>query len=500
MARGAEPQGLERQELLAERLGPIQGWQSRLNINHMAAVLPLVDALCLALGFWLAYLLRFESAWWPYYGLFSAYFYRLLALWIIVGWVGLFGLYRLYDPEILFGGVEEYARLMNACVLGTLLVAFYSFLSRDGEGIVSRGWLFSAAGLAGLSTLIARLIYRRFIYRLRRQGLLQWRTLVVGINGEGREILRQIDSTPTEGYRIVGFVDNEVRAGQVIDGVPVLGRLAELRGIIAKHGVTHLIVSPTALGRERLLELYQTFGNDPEVRIQLSTGLYELYTTHARIKEVAFVPLVSLDRMRITGLNSALKSLLDYTVAAVGLLLLAPLLAGIALWVKHDSPGPVIYRRKVLGAGGRTFDAFKFRTMRVDGDQILAQHPELAAELRAHGKLKDDPRVTRVGRKLRRLSLDELPQLVNVLRGEMSLVGPRMITPAELERFGQWRHNLLTVKPGLTGLWQISGRSDVGYEERVRLDMNYIRNYTIWLDLHILINTVTAVLQGKGAY
>jgi lipopolysaccharide/colanic/teichoic acid biosynthesis glycosyltransferase len=166
-----------------------------------------------------------------------------------------------------------------------------------------------------------------------------------------------------------------------------------------------------------------------------------------------------------------------------------------------DSPGPIFHRRRVVGAGGRAFDAFKFRTMVVNGNDVMAQHPELQAELQANHKLKEDPRVTRVGKWLRSASLDELPQLINVLLGQMSLVGPRMITQEETAEYGQMRHNLLTVKPGLTGLWQVSGRSDLTYDERVQLDMQYIRNYSIWLDIQILFfQTLPSVLNRRGAY
>ena len=149
---------------------------------------------------------------------------------------------------------------------------------------------------------------------------------------------------------------------------------------------------------------------------------------------------------------------------------------------------------------GKTFDAFKFRSMHVNGDQILEAHPELKAELALNQKIKNDPRITRVGRFIRKASIDELPQLINVLRREMSLVGPRMISPEEVVKYSQWDINLLTVRPGITGLWQVSGRSDVSYEERVQMDMYYIRNWTIWLDIQILINTIPAVLKGRGAY
>jgi lipopolysaccharide/colanic/teichoic acid biosynthesis glycosyltransferase len=195
-----------------------------------------------------------------------------------------------------------------------------------------------------------------------------------------------------------------------------------------------------------------------------------------------------------------MKWILDYTLTITALVLLSPLLLLITILVKLGSPGPVIHRRRVMGINGRQFDAFKFRTMYRDADAMLAANPELQLEFNRNHKLKSDPRVTRVGKWLRRLSFDELPQLINVLRREMSLVGPRMISPEEMTRYDQWGINLLTVQPGITGLWQVSGRSDIGYEERVRLDMHYVRNWTIWLDLQLIWQTIPAVLRGRGAY
>jgi lipopolysaccharide/colanic/teichoic acid biosynthesis glycosyltransferase len=195
-----------------------------------------------------------------------------------------------------------------------------------------------------------------------------------------------------------------------------------------------------------------------------------------------------------------LKSLMDYCFTVVGLILLSPLLLALALIVKLDSPGPVFHRRRVMGKGGTQFDAFKFRTMYVNGDAILAANPQLKAQLEQDHKLADDPRVTRCGVWMRKLSLDELPQLFNVLKGQMSLVGPRMISPKELDRYGDNAAELLTVKPGITGLWQISGRSDLAPGERVRLDMQFIRTRNAWSDLKLLLMTVPAVLRGRGAY
>jgi len=195
-----------------------------------------------------------------------------------------------------------------------------------------------------------------------------------------------------------------------------------------------------------------------------------------------------------------MKTLLDYALTLPALALLSPLFALIALLVRLDSPGPIFYRRRVLGRGGTQFDAFKFRTMFVDGDAILARHPELLAELQRDQKLRNDPRVTRVGRWLRKYSLDELPQLFNVLAGQMSLVGPRMISPPELARYGDAAADLLSVKPGITGLWQVSGRSDLAPQERVRLDLQYVHSRSFWLDLKLLLLTIPAIVRGRGAY
>ncbi|MCC6606293.1 MAG: sugar transferase [Anaerolineae bacterium] len=198
--------------------------------------------------------------------------------------------------------------------------------------------------------------------------------------------------------------------------------------------------------------------------------------------------------------NRRLKALLDFAIVLPTLLLIWPLFAILALAVKLDSPGPVIHRRRVLGRDGRIFEAFKFRTMYVNGDEILARHPKLKAELQQNYKLKCDPRITRVGSFLRKFSLDELPQLFNVLAQDMSVIGPRIIAPDEITKYGQWGQTLLTVMPGLTGLWQVSGRSNTSYDERVNLDMQYIDNWSIFMDIKILLKTIPAVMKGDGAY
>jgi len=224
----------------------------------------------------------------------------------------------------------------------------------------------------------------------------------------------------------------------------------------------------------------------------------------------ANTPSVSANESKIAAVRVAAylftKRVLDFTLSFIGLSVLMPLLFVVAVVVWIDSPGAIFHRRRVLerqdyaGGSPRTFDAFKIRTMLPNADEILRANPDLFREYQKDFKLKEDPRVTRVGKKLRTTSLDELPQLLNVLRGQMSLVGPRMITPPELEMYRENAAELLTVKPGLTGLWQVSGRQHISYDQRVRLDMWYIENRSLRLDLEILIRTVGCVLQREGAF
>ena len=364
-----------------------------------------------------------------------------------------------------------------------------------------RGWVTVAWLLALILISLGRFGYRRIVYQLRLRGVLTRRTLIVGADDEAFAIADQLEDTPTAGAEIVGFVVNHAPASPRMESCPgIVGSIDSLPTLVDSLGIEELIVSTATLKRSDLLTIFEAFGHSDRVELRFSSGLYELFTAGVRVKEIGRVPLVSMNKVRLDVFESIVKSLVDRTLALVGILALWPLLAVIATIIKLDSPGPVIYRRRVLGRGGRQFDAFKFRTMYVNGDVGLEQHPDLIRELKTNFKLKDDPRVTRVGRWLRRLSLDELPQLMNVLVGQMSLVGPRMITLEEGEKYGRLRVNLLTVKPGLTGLWQIKGRSNVSYEERVRLDMYYIRNYSVWLDLQILLQTIPNVLKGNGAY
>jgi exopolysaccharide biosynthesis polyprenyl glycosylphosphotransferase len=306
----------------------------------------------------------------------------------------------------------------------------------------------------------------------------------------------------TSGLQVLGFIDKKLPAGtEIFHNLRVLGSVNQVERLVEYYDVEELILASSAVtSRDKMMEIFQCFGTSTDVNVRMSSGLYEIITTGLTVKEFAYVPLVGINKVRLSGLDRALKLILDYLLTIPGLIALSPVLLLIGLAVKLDSPGPAIHRRRVMGVNGKKFDAYKFRTMHTNGDELLASHPELQAELMENHKLKQDPRITRLGGFLRKTSLDELPQIFNVLKREMSLVGPRIIAPEEVEKYSKWDMNLLTVQPGITGLWQVSGRSDVSYEERVRLDMFYIRNWSIWLDLQLLIRTIPAVIRGKGAY
>lgn len=474
------------------------GRQTQERLFKLLLVVGDVAALATAFGF--AYLLRFESN----LPLFedvdlSHADHVILSLLLLPCWLAVFALFHLYDLHYLLGGDHEYARVFNASsvVLTLLIVATFLFPVIR----VSRGWIALAWGSGFLIVIVTRFFLRRVGYALRRRGMLASRTLIVGADNEGRAIAEQLLSAPTSGAEVIGFIDNRLPVGSRVQGdLVVLGTVENLTASISSLQIKEVILSSSALHRTEILNVFQELAYSDDVELRFSTGLFEIFTTGVRVREIGSVPLVSMNKVRLAPLETVIKTCFDYVVAGCLLFLLAPLFLALAIMIKRDSPGPVFHRRRVLGQGGRAFDALKFRTMHVNGNEILANNPELIDELRQNHKLKDDPRVTRLGEWLRRLSIDEFAQLFNVLLGQMSLVGPRMITIEEAEKYGKWRLNLLTVKPGLTGLWQVSGRSDLTYDDRVRLDMYYIRNYSLWLDAQILIQTPGAVLRGSGAY
>jgi len=473
------------------------------NLQWILYVVALVlsDAVMTFLAFWTAYYFRFE--------LLTTYFdtggisievYGFLLYSMPIVWLVIFAANGLYSKDNLLGGTREYSNALRSATEGFLLIVIAGFL---GPSLVfARGWLVMTWALTFLFVVSARFMLRRCVYALRKHGYFLTPAVIVGANEEGRWLAEQLLNWETSGLHLVGFVDKKAPATfPLFHDLVCLGSVDKLGEIIDQYKVGEVILASSAFStRDYLLEIFRKYGVTDQVNIRMSSGLYEIITTSLTVNEFAYVPLVYVNKIRLAGADNLLKFLLDYVISLLTLIFLFPFLVFIAFWVKISSPGPILHRRLVMGLNGKQFHALKFRTMVTNGDEILEQHPELKEELARNHKLKSDPRITRVGAFLRKYSLDELPQLFNVLKRDMSIVGPRMISPEEVTMYKQFDMNLLTVLPGITGLWQVSGRSDISYDERVRLDMYYVRNWSLWLDLQLLFQTIPAVLKGRGAY
>lgn len=461
----------------------------------------LSDAIAVGLAFRTAYWLRFQSGLelFEEQALTSILYYQRLVLILTPLWILIFFVSGLYLRKHLLGGTEEYARVFRSTTIGLLIIMAADFL--EPEFIIARGWVLLAWFLTFFFVSSGRFTIRRIAYAFRRRGFFLSRALIVGANSEAYALAQQLQSWRTSGLKLMGFVSDRIPAGtQQKENLDVIGKIDDLDQIVEQQHIKEIIIAGGALPQETELAIFRKYGVSENVSLRMSLGLYEIIATGLSVREFAYVPLVGVNKVRLTGANRILKAVLDYTFTIPLLVVLAPLLLVLAVMVKLDSPGPILHRRKVMGLNGRQFDAYKFRTMYENGDEILNAQPELKQELEQNHKLKEDPRVTALGQFLRRYSLDELPQFFNVILRDMSVVGPRMIAPIEMDEYAKWGINLLTVRPGITGLWQVSGRSDIDYQERVRLDMQYIRNWTIWLDLQLILRTIPAVLKGAGAY
>ncbi len=464
--------------------------------------LVIIDIMMTLGAFLLAYLVRFEMnvALFNLWVTPSFQFYLRLMLVLVPTWLTIFTVKGLYSKENLLGGTKEYSTLFNSITTGMILVIAFGFLVPDFY--LARAWLLMAWFFSFILLFLGRFLVRRIVYFLRVRGYFISPAVIVGANDEGLMIAEQLLQWKTSGFNVLGFVDKKVKPGTIVyRNLKCLGNMEQLDDVLQEYQVEELILAASAISsRDKMVDIFKQYGFDKGINVRFSSGLYEIVTTGLTVNQFAYVPLVGVNPVRLTGVDLFIKSLMDISLTIPGVIVLSPILLIIAILVKMDSNGPVFHRRRVVGVNGREFDALKFRTMRIDGDEILEQYPELKEELNKNHKLKDDPRITQIGGFLRKYSLDELPQLFNVLKGDMTLVGPRMITQAEMDKYQKWDLNLLTVRPGITGLWQVSGRSNISYEERVRLDMYYIRNWTIWLDIQLLVQTIPAVIKGKGAY
>ena len=403
-----------------------------------------------------------------------------------------------YSERVFGTGSDEYRCVGRA---GFLLLAFAGFISYAAALDLSRALVVVAVPTLTLVTLLGRYVARCQLRRLRARGHCTRRVVVVGRGGAVLELAARVRREHYAGLDVVALCvtpDDRARVAEVA-GVPVAG-LDDVVSLAARLGAdTIAVTSASETAAQYLRQLsWQLEGTGIELLV--APGLIEVAGPRLHIRPFEGLPLLSVEQPRFEGWRRAVKGGVDRIVAAFSLLILSPVLLGIAVAVRLSGPGPVLYRQERVGLNGRPFTMLKFRSMVVDADRQVDQ---LSAANISDGllfKLREDPRVTPVGRWLRRLSLDELPQLLNVLGGSMSLVGPRPPLPVEVARYDSSVSRRLLVKPGLTGLWQVSGRSDLPWEEAVRLDLRYVENWSLAVDLLILWKTGRAVLSRSGAY
>lgn len=405
-------------------------------------------------------------------------------------------LHRAYGQSIFASDSLIYSRAHAASASG-IIVLLITWLALQGQMpdplALLQLWVCST-----ITYLSLRFAGRRLGHQLIQHAACKRRAVVLGTSRETELLVNQLLARSPGSYEFVGLVSPESETGQRGGTLAHLGTAKQLGEVLDETKAEVLFITDPELFRQYLESDPHCMAHLDFIKIYMTTGSHELLPRSISIHSEALLPMIEFHPQRASGIHLFIKTVLDYAISLTFLIVFFPLLLALVIIVAIDSPGPVIYRRRVVGRGRREFDAFKFRTMYVDGDSRLTDaHRE---EWDRHGKIKDDPRITKMGHFLRKTSLDELPQLMNVIRGEMSLIGPRMITLPELEKFGRWQATRQAVKPGMTGLWQVSGRSELDYNDRLDIDVYYVRNYTIWLDLKILLKTIPEVLLRKGAY
>lgn len=460
----------------------------------------LADALLINLSFFIAYRMRYDLQWpkmvapenWVPYAVFVP-----VALVLTLVLLTMFALEGVYHQRPGRSWLDEVYAVFSGAATGIVLMMAVTYVIRF---YYSRFIFLMVGAVAVVLLSLERLLLRVVRAELRKRGQGVRRVIIVGAGEVGRSVMRSIVAHPELGYRVIGFVDDNPDKGRTdIGRFKALGGLENLPRIVSQEVASEVIVTlPWMYHRKILSIVHQCERHD--VRARIVPDLFQLSLNQVDMEDLGGIPLLSLRETRAGGWLWWVKRALDFAAALVGLVALSPLVFVIALAIKLDSPGPVIFSQTRIGKGGRSFTCYKFRTMRIGAEQEKAKLADLNESQGALFKIKNDPRKTRMGKLLRRISLDELPQLYNILKGDMSLVGPRPPLPEEVSQYMEWHKKRLETWPGLTGLPQVSGRSNLTFDEMCLLDIYYIENWSPALDTKIVLRTIPKVILGEGAY
>jgi exopolysaccharide biosynthesis polyprenyl glycosylphosphotransferase len=499
-----------RQSVIDPNLVRVPGRAPKWIVPTVKVALVIADAVIAVFSFMLAFYVREGVSVW------SARFAPYAALLVFVVAIRLLGFryYDLYRVRGEFSFVDDGIRLFKAAAIGSLLIVAVAFLYRGGfefrafsyaRGVFVADFFFVLIGAGALRAIMRSV--QTFV-RSRQINLIP--TLVVGRGPEASLFIREMRERPSLGYRVIGVVDTNVIDTQLsYEDVPVVGTLESLPDVIRDSGANEVIIADPQVNGDALFEVMMRCGRRRGVEFRIAPSLFNCLPRKTEIDQIGVLPMIRLFREPLSNGARILKRTFDLIFATLAILLLLPLWLLIALFIKLDSKGPVFYTQERVGMDGRLFLLYKFRTMQANADAELHREYQrafiagraeanLGNETKPTYKLLADPRITRIGRILRRTSLDEVPQLLNVFAGDMSLVGPRPPIPYEVEAYELWHRKRLDMKPGLTGLWQVSGRNRLPFEEMVRLDLYYIENWSLLLDLEIILRTGFVMLAGEG--
>ena len=467
----------------------VDRWQ-RQYLRHVV----LVDLAIILASSFLALQIRFGTAEDSVTGI----SYELLTILLVPVWIAALAMARAYESRYLGTGAEEFKRVGSASLRLMAVIAVISFTFKLE---LARGWVAIALPVGTVLLLIGRYGNRRWLHSRRKRGRYLRRTIAVGGPEGIRELADQLHDEPYVGYAIVGACLPTPSEASALADIPVLGSLTQVMTAVAEADADTVAVgvgpgmSPEVLRRLS----WQLEGTG--ISLVVAPGLIDVAGPRISVRPVAGLPLLHVEEPELSGLRQATKAGVEWALAFGAFALLSPLILALAILVRLDSPGPALFKQTRVGKNGREFKVLKLRTMRDDAEAMLEslQHRNEAADGLLF-KIRDDPRVTRVGGFLRKWSLDELPQLWNVVRGDMALVGPRPPLPSEVARYHQEIARRLLVRPGITGLWQVSGRSNLSWEDSVRLDLYYVENWSLALDALIIWKTFFAIFRKEGAY
>ena len=419
--------------------------------------------------------------------------------------------YRYYGA---FSYTQEAIKVFKAILVSSLLTVAWAFLFRGGFSFrdfsYSRGVFLLNFAFSLVAFTVFHLSLRFIQAQIRERDINLIPTVVVGTGGEAGRIIDELRQRKDLGYRLIGTIRSN-DSEEFREDTPVLGGVADLASLIREYKIQEVIITDDSFDAERLFDAMIGAGRSHKVEFRFAPSVFNLIPQKTSVEQIGVLPMVRLFTEPLSDAQRFLKRTSDIVIASLAMIVTLPLWLVISILIKRDSRGPVFFRQERVGMDGRIFLCLKFRTMQADSDDALHRETykqNIAGgsaanagddEKPVYGKVPNDPRVTGIGRWLRRSSLDELPQLINVLRGDMSVVGPRPPIPYEVHEYDIWHRKRLDMKPGITGLWQVSGRNRLTFEQMVKVDLFYIENWSIWLDLKIILLTIPALWRGEGA-